>query len=147
MGVIILLIPAFERLLVIPLAVNGGAKTISRSSARHNTHARKRDGGRCRTERRRYRWYDRNLTQLDQRTAIQKGERMTMADRLRRLMLALTLVLTAALFTAVTPGYPQTAGQERRDDRKDARDTKQAGRDQAREKKAECKAGDEKTRA
>ena len=65
--------------------------------------------------------------------------------RIRRVVLI--LLLAAGSLTAITPAHSQTAGLERRDDRHDARDTKQADRGEAREKKAECNAGDEKTRA
>jgi len=53
------------------------------------------------------------------------------------------LVMTAGLLWTSVPAY----ATERGEDRRDARDTKQAGRDEAREQKAECKAGDDKSRA
>jgi hypothetical protein len=62
-------------------------------------------------------------------------------------VVVLTLALAAGTLTVATPGYSQTQGSERRDDRQDSRDTKQTGRDDARDQKAECKKGDEKTRA
>ena len=65
-------------------------------------------------------------------------------------MVVLTLAL-AVSFTWFTPSYAQTQGterrQDRRDDRQDARDTRQTGREDARDAKAKCKAGDEKSRA
>jgi len=54
-----------------------------------------------------------------------------------------TLVITAGLLWTSVPAF----ATERGEDRRDARDTKQAGRDEAREQKAECKAGDDKSRA
>src|SRR5215468_4553138 len=62
-------------------------------------------------------------------------------------MVVLGLALATGILTPLTPVYSQTQGQERRDDRQDARDTRQTGRKDARDKKAECKAGDEKSRA
>jgi hypothetical protein len=62
-------------------------------------------------------------------------------------MVVLSVVLATGTLTALTPGYSQTSGQERREDRQDARDTRQTGPNDARDKKAECKAGDEKSRA
>jgi hypothetical protein len=53
------------------------------------------------------------------------------------------LAITAGLQLTTAPAY----GTERAEDRRDARDTKQAGRDEAREQKAECKAADDKSRA
>jgi hypothetical protein len=53
------------------------------------------------------------------------------------------LVMTAGLLWTSVPAY----ATERGEDRRDARDTKQAGRDEAREQKAECKAGDDKSRS
>lgn len=53
------------------------------------------------------------------------------------------LVITAGLQWMSVPAY----ATERAEDRRDARDTKQAGRDEAREQKAACKAGDDKSRA
>jgi len=65
-------------------------------------------------------------------------------------MVVLTLAL-AVSFTGIAPSYAQTQGterrQDRRDDRQDARDTRQTGREDARDEKAKCKAGDEKSRA
>jgi len=53
------------------------------------------------------------------------------------------LVITAGLLWTLVPAY----ATERGEDRRDGRYTKQAGRDEAREQKAECKAGDDKSRA
>jgi hypothetical protein len=53
------------------------------------------------------------------------------------------LVITAGLLWTSVPAYATERGEER----KDARDTKQTGREDAREQKAECKAGDDKSRA
>ena len=53
------------------------------------------------------------------------------------------LVITAGLQWTSVPAY----ATERAEDRRDARDTKQAGREEAREQKAACKAGDDKSRA
>jgi hypothetical protein len=53
------------------------------------------------------------------------------------------LVITAGLQWTSVPAY----ATERGDERKDARDTKQTGREEAKEQKAECKAGDDKSRA
>jgi hypothetical protein len=59
-----------------------------------------------------------------------------------------SLALAAAgVLMMPVPGYPQTQGQERRDDRQDGRDANQQNRQDARAVKADCKAGDEKTRA
>jgi len=56
-----------------------------------------------------------------------------------------TLALGAAcLMSAPTPGFAQT---DNADERQDARDMKQTGRDDARDTKQECKEGDEKSRA
>lgn len=60
-------------------------------------------------------------------------------------MMMSSLFLAAGLSLAV-PGYADTLGQERRDDRQDSRDTRQDGRQDARVEKLECKAGDEKSR-
>src|SRR5215204_1144276 len=54
------------------------------------------------------------------------------------------LAITAGLQWMSVPAYATT---ERAEDRRDARDTKQAGREEAREQKAACKAGDDKSRA
>lgn len=70
-----------------------------------------------------------------------------MHRRIRVRMVVLTLALAVGSLTAVAPIGAQTQGQERRDDRKDARDTKQTGRQDARDVKADCKEGDEKSRA
>ena len=56
-------------------------------------------------------------------------------------------LVAAGLLISPAPVYSQTEGQERRDDRQDARDVKQTGREDARAAKAACKEGDEKTRA
>lgn len=53
------------------------------------------------------------------------------------------LVMTAGLLWTSVPAY----ATERGEDRRDARDTKQTGREEAREQKAECKAGDDKSRS
>ena len=54
------------------------------------------------------------------------------------------LVLVAAgLLVAPAPSYSEPQGQERREDRQDARDTRQGGREDARDAKAECKEGDQ----
>jgi len=53
------------------------------------------------------------------------------------------LVIPAGLQWTLVPAYATERGEER----KEARDTKQAGREEARQQKAECKAGDEKSRA
>jgi F0F1-type ATP synthase membrane subunit b/b' len=53
------------------------------------------------------------------------------------------LVITAGLQWTSVQAYATERGEER----KDARDTKQAGREEAKEQKAECKAGDDKSRA
>ncbi len=63
----------------------------------------------------------------------------------------LTLALAVpGIVIAPTVGYAQTQSKERRDDRQgdrqESRDTRQEGRQDARTQKAECKAGDEKTR-
>src|SRR5215510_2394166 len=54
-----------------------------------------------------------------------------------------TAVLTAVVLIGSTPGFSQTEGMERRQDRRgnrdDARDTRQSGRHAARDKKQECK--------
>ena len=55
----------------------------------------------------------------------------------------LALVITAGLQWTSGPAYATERGEERRD----ARDTKQTGREEARKQKAECKAGDDKSRA
>ena len=47
------------------------------------------------------------------------------------------LVITAGPQWTLIPAYATERGEER----KDARDTKQTGREEAREQKAECKAG------
>jgi hypothetical protein len=61
---------------------------------------------------------------------------------------SLSLVLVAAgLLIAPATSYSQTNGQERRDDRQDGRGANQQAREDARAAKADCKAGDEKTRA
>ena len=57
-----------------------------------------------------------------------------------------SLFLAAGMLIAAVPGYAETQGQERRDDRQGARDTRQDGRQDARVEKAECRAGDEKSR-
>jgi hypothetical protein len=53
------------------------------------------------------------------------------------------LVTTTALQWMPVSAY----ATERAKDRRDARDTRQDGRDEAREQKAACKAGDDKSRA
>ena len=53
------------------------------------------------------------------------------------------LVIGAGLQWTSLPAYATDRGEDRRD----ARDTRQGGRDEAREQKAACKAGDEKSRA
>ena len=53
------------------------------------------------------------------------------------------LVITAGLQWTPVPAYATERGEER----KDARDTKQTGREEAKEQKAACKAGDDKSRA
>ena len=53
------------------------------------------------------------------------------------------LVIAAGLQWTSVPAYATERGEER----KDARDTKQTGREEAKEQKAECKAGDDKSRA
>ena len=53
------------------------------------------------------------------------------------------LVTTTGLQWMSVPAY----ATERAKDRRDARDTRQEGRDEAREQKAACKAGDDKSRA
>ena len=53
------------------------------------------------------------------------------------------LVITAGLQWTPVPADATERGGER----KDARDTKQTGREEAKEQKAACKAGDEKSRA
>src|SRR6185295_356690 len=53
------------------------------------------------------------------------------------------LVITAGPQWTSVPAYATDRG----DERKDARGTRQTGRDEAREQKAACKAGDEKSRA
>ena len=53
------------------------------------------------------------------------------------------LLITAGLQWTLGPANATERGEER----KDARDTKQAGREEAKEQKAECKAGDDKSRA
>jgi hypothetical protein len=49
----------------------------------------------------------------------------------------------AGLLVAPAPGYSQTEGMERRDDRRedrqDARETKQTGREEGRDAKADCR--------
>src|SRR5262245_53917733 len=66
-------------------------------------------------------------------------------------MSAFTLALAVSPPAALAPSYAQTHGterrQDRRDDRQDSRDTRQTGREDARDAKAKCKAGDEKSRA
>ena len=57
---------------------------------------------------------------------------------------AFGMVLVAGGLIAPPPGYSQRAGA---DNRQDARDVKQQGREDARAAQADCKAGDEKTRA
>jgi hypothetical protein len=61
-----------------------------------------------------------------------------------RMGAAATLGLAIAL--VVAPGYSQTQGMERRDDHREdrgqARDTRQGGRDEARDLKEKCKEGD-----
>ncbi len=70
-------------------------------------------------------------------------------DCLQRIGLATTvfavslLAITAGLQLTAVPAY----ATERGEDRRDARDVKQAGREDAREQKAECKAADDKSRA
>jgi hypothetical protein len=52
-----------------------------------------------------------------------------------------TLLPTAGgLVLSPAPAYSQSAGAERRSDRQDARDTKQTGREAARDAKAACRA-------
>jgi len=53
------------------------------------------------------------------------------------------LVLTVGAQWVSPPAYATEQGQQRRE----ARDTRQAGREDARQQKAECRAGDEKSRA
>ena len=53
------------------------------------------------------------------------------------------LVITAGLQWTLVPVYATERGEER----KDARDTKQTGREEAREREGQCKAGDDKSRA
>jgi hypothetical protein len=53
------------------------------------------------------------------------------------------LVITAGLQWTLVPAYATERGEERRD----ARDTKQEGRDEARAQKKECKEADDKSRA
>ena len=53
------------------------------------------------------------------------------------------LIITAGLQWTPVPANATERGEERRD----ARDTRQTGRDEAREQKAECKAADDKSRA
>lgn len=48
----------------------------------------------------------------------------------------------AGLLVAIPPAYAQTQGMERRDDRRDARDTRQTGRAEARDTKEACRDGD-----
>jgi hypothetical protein len=76
---------------------------------------------------------------------------MKMHATIRVRMLVASLAFVVGLLTGLTPSYAQTEGserrQDRRDDRQNARDTRQTGREDARGAKAECKAGDEKTRA
>ncbi len=55
-----------------------------------------------------------------------------------------SLVLMAA--GLLVPPAPAHAGEERRTDRQDARDTRQTGRDASRDAKAACREGDEKSR-
>jgi hypothetical protein len=52
------------------------------------------------------------------------------------------LVITTGLQWTLIAAYATERGEERRD----ARDTKQAGRDEAREEKKECKEADDKSR-
>lgn len=53
------------------------------------------------------------------------------------------LVITAGMQWASVPAYATEQSQQR----KGARDTRQTGRQEARQQKAECRAGDEKSRA
>jgi len=54
-----------------------------------------------------------------------------------------TLAIAAGVQSVSVPAYATEQGQQRQE----ARDTKQTGRQDAREEKAECKAGDDKSRA
>jgi hypothetical protein len=54
-----------------------------------------------------------------------------------------TLVITAGVQLGSLPAY----ATEQSEQRQDARDTKQTGRQDARQEKVECKAGDDKNRA
>ena len=73
-----------------------------------------------------------------------------MVKRLPLRLIALTLALAVGPLTALPSSFAQTQGSERRQDRRDdrqgARDTRQTGRENARDAKAKCTAGDEKTR-
>ena len=53
------------------------------------------------------------------------------------------LAIAAGVQWMSVPAYATEQGEQRRE----ARDTKQTGRQDAREEKAECKAGDDKSRA
>lgn len=70
--------------------------------------------------------------------------------RLHGVVLAFVFALSSFVIAPMV-AYSQTAGTARRGDRregrKEARDTKQKGRKEARKEKAACKKGDEKTRA
>ena len=59
--------------------------------------------------------------------------------RLVSMIGACMLAFTGALVVLPPDGYSQTQGTERRDDRKESRDTKQTGRQEARDTKDACK--------
>lgn len=56
-----------------------------------------------------------------------------------------TLIIATGLLATSVPSYSEDMG-ERSNERQESRDTKQGGREKARDVKAACKEGDEKSR-
>ena len=85
------------------------------------------------------------------RSVIGQEAKVAVLLKRRKIMMGKNFLATVATLAIVAGvqwvSVPAYAATEQGAQRQEARDTKQMGRDDAREQKAECKAGDEKSRA